>query len=175
NLVEELRLTDENDLHQLLLVGLEIGQHSNLFEELGREMLRFVENRDAALAEHELREQKLIQPVEELFSRRILDTGDSKLAEQRGEHLMGVEKRIEDQRRVDAVLVELLDQVATEGRLARSRFAGDEHEAFAIADSIQELTLCLAVLSRVEDELRVRGERERLVLETEEALVHEVV
>src|SRR5260370_14722423 len=127
-------------------------------------MLGLGEDGGGGVGEEGVGEGEVVEAVEQLLSRCVLGRRDSEFAEQRGEHLMGVEKRIEDQRRMDAVLVELLDQVATERRLARSRLAGDEHEAFAIADPIEKLALRFAVLPRVEDELRVRRQRERLVL-----------
>ena len=68
NLVEQLRLSDENDLNELFLIGLEVREHANLLEELRREVLRLVEDRDAALSERELREQELIEAVEQLLA-----------------------------------------------------------------------------------------------------------
>src|SRR5207248_3006803 len=51
NLVEELGLSDEHDLNELFLIGLEIRQDANLLEEFRCEVLCLVEDRDAALAE----------------------------------------------------------------------------------------------------------------------------
>ena len=84
-------------------------------------MLRLVEDRHAALAERELGEQELVESVEELLPRSARWNDDPELREQRREHLQRVEERIEDQRRLRLLAIELLDEIATECRLARAR------------------------------------------------------
>ena len=96
----------------------------------------------------------------------------AEFGEQRREHLDAVQERIEDQRRLRLFAIELFDQIAAERRLARARLAGHEHEAFAIVDAVQELAFRFAILLRVEDEPRIRRQRERLVGEAVKLLVH---
>src|ERR1041385_5815298 len=72
----------------------------------------------------------------QLFARCVRRSRDAELAEERGEHLVRVEERIEDQRRLNRVLVEFFDQVTAKCRLPRARLTGDEHEAFAIIDTV---------------------------------------
>ena len=46
----QLRLADQDDLQQLLGLGLEIGEQPHLLEHLGREVLRLVDHQHDALA-----------------------------------------------------------------------------------------------------------------------------
>ena len=47
----QLGLADEDDLQQLPLVGLEVGQQAQLLEHVGREHLRLVDDQDVVLAD----------------------------------------------------------------------------------------------------------------------------
>ena len=54
----QIRLADEDDLQQLLLVGLEVRQNADLLEDLQREVLRLVDDEQRAGAERLEREQE---------------------------------------------------------------------------------------------------------------------
>src|SRR4051812_14527738 len=90
---EQLRLPNENDLNQLLAVRLEVRQHANLLEEFRREVLCFVEDRDARTAGGELLEEECVQLVEELLARRRLDIAQPKLGQQGLKHLDATQER----------------------------------------------------------------------------------
>src|SRR5688572_22892421 len=94
----QLRLSDEDDLNQLLVVGLEIRQHTDLLQEFNREMLCLVENRDACAAIRKLLQKVRVQLVEQFLPRGRVGIAQSKLGQQRLQHLDTVEKRVEDQR-----------------------------------------------------------------------------
>src|SRR6476660_1824741 len=106
-------------------------------------MLRLSEDRDAVLPERELREQELVQTVEKLLARSAGRDVHAELVEQCVEHLHAVQKRVEDERRLGLLAIELVDQVATECGLPRAGLTGDEHEPFTIVDAVQELAFRL--------------------------------
>ena len=47
----QLGLADQDDLQQLALVGLEVGQQAQLLEHVGREILRLVDDQHVVLAD----------------------------------------------------------------------------------------------------------------------------
>src|SRR5205085_8659676 len=63
----QVQLADEDDLDQLLLVGLEIRQDADLFEDLQRQVLRLVDDHHRAGAERDQREEKVVQRVDEIL------------------------------------------------------------------------------------------------------------
>ncbi len=63
-LLAQLRLSDENDLEELALIGLEVREQADLLEQLGFEILGLVDEQDDVVAGRRLVEQVLVQDLE---------------------------------------------------------------------------------------------------------------
>ena len=60
----QLGLADQDDLQQLALVGLEVGQQAQLLEHLGRELLRLVDDEHVVLADGVGLQQEVVERVD---------------------------------------------------------------------------------------------------------------
>jgi len=115
---EQLRLSHEDDLNQLLTVGLEVREHADLLEELGRQVLCLVKDRNAGSAVRELLQEEGVETVEQLLTRGGSRIAQAELGEECLKHLHSIQERIEDQRDAIALRIELLEQIATFGSIS---------------------------------------------------------
>jgi hypothetical protein len=95
----QFRLADEDDLQQLLGIGLKVGEQAHLLEDFGREVLRLIHHQHHALAGAVRLQQVLTEDVDQVFEavrRRILHA-DSQLLADGEEELRRGHARIEDQ------------------------------------------------------------------------------
>ncbi len=156
----QLGLANQEDLQELVLGGLEIGQQSNLLHDLRPEILRLVDDQHRPSATGMGVEQKEVQTVHQrlrglLGSRHI----EAELVADGMQELHPGQRRIQHQRNVHA-LGQLLQKGATDRGLAGTHLAGQEHEAAAVAGTIEEMRQGLTVLSAQEQILRVRRDGE---------------
>src|SRR5207237_849035 len=63
----QVQLSDEDDLQQLFLVGLEIRQDPDLLEHRQRQVLRFVDDEHRTRLDRNQRQQKVVQRVDQLL------------------------------------------------------------------------------------------------------------
>ncbi len=63
--VSKLRLADEDDLQQLVLISFEVGQQPDLLEQLVRHVLRFIEEEDDHHSGVGAIEQELVEPLDQ--------------------------------------------------------------------------------------------------------------
>ena len=68
----QLGLADEDDLQQLPLVGLEVGEQAQLLEHVDRQHLRLVDDEDVVLADGVGLEQEVVERVDVGLHRRRL-------------------------------------------------------------------------------------------------------
>ncbi len=68
--------------------------------------------------------------------------------------------------------VELFQQRAAQRRLARADFAGELDKALALANAVEQVVECLAMLCAVEKEARVRRDVERRLLQSVKFQIH---
>src|ERR1700754_446705 len=132
----KLGLAAENDLQQLVAVGLEIREQANLFEQVFREQVRFVNHQYGA---HSLRVTRHQQVAERAQHSRFRGLRfHAKFAGQQIEELFGREERIEDVG-CEHGAIKRLQHGAQDSRLAAADFAGDYDNAFAIFDAVLEI------------------------------------
>jgi hypothetical protein len=171
----QLGLADQDDLQQLPLVGLEVGQEAQLLEHLRREHLRLVDDEDVVLADGVGLQQEVVERVDVRLDRRRRHLGgsgrDVELVADRLQELHHRELRVEDVGDV-AALGDLLEKAAADRRLACADLAREQDEAAAAADAVEQVGERLAVALAHVEVARVRRERERLLLEAEEPRVH---
>ena len=158
--VAQFRLAHQNNLEQLPVICLQIGQQAYLFEQFVRQVLRFCIDDEYRLAvRRHLTKEKVIDDRIDLDTR----SNPHVQAEFHGDgldELVGIEDGIKDERRGKGK-PELLQQRAAQRRLARADFAGELHKPLALANPVKQMVERLAMLGAEEQKPRVRSDRER--------------
>jgi hypothetical protein len=125
----QLRLAHHDDLQQLALVGLQVGEQAHLLEGVRRQVLRLVDQHDGAPAPRVRVEQVSIEPVDEHLDAVLpVRIGDVQLVANGGDQLQGCDARVQHQGHV-GVRRQLLEQAAAHRCLAGADLAGEQHEA----------------------------------------------
>src|SRR5690606_23589523 len=122
--VAELRLTDQDDLQQLLRRRLEIRQEPHLLEELGAQRLRFVDDQHDSPTLRVRVEQVPIQRRDQRTERPVRRNRHAELLADVLDELAGRELRIQDQRNL-GFFGQLLEDAPDQCRLARADLAGE--------------------------------------------------
>jgi hypothetical protein len=166
----QLRLPEQDDLDQLLGVGLQVRDEADLLEHLRGEGLGLVDQEDDVPARRPRLQQERVELVHEVLERRARRLYVEVL-EDRAQELGGGEGRIHDDGG-GGVVGELAQEVAGERRLARPHLAGEQDEPAALALPELEVGEGLGVPSREVEILGVGGEVERLLGEAVPGFVH---
>src|SRR5919204_3245930 len=135
-------------------------------------MLRLIEDGNAGSSFRELLQQIGIETIDQLFARRGIDVANAKVRHERLKHLHTTHERVKDQRYAIPVRIQLLEKIATQGRLARTGRAGDEHESFFLGNPIEQRFFGRAILIRLKDKPWVWSKRERLFRQAKEFFIH---
>src|SRR5256885_1448959 len=175
----QVQLPDEDDLQQLLLVGLEVREDANLLEHRQRQVLRLVDDQHRARAQRNQRQQEVVERVDQLLlghvreapRLRLLPRDDAEVLQDALQQILFGEEWIQDERR-ERRSIDLLEQRAAQRRLAGADVAGDDDKAFAPADGVLQQIERIGVRLAAIQVLRVRREAERLLREPVIALVH---
>ena len=119
----KLRLSDQNDLQQLLRGGFQIGQQPDLFQHFGGQVLRLVHDHDDAPALGVGRQQPPIQRVDHLFDAVAIGVGDAEaqLLADGEQKLDRRHARIQNHRHI-GVMRHARQQRAHHGGFARAHF-----------------------------------------------------
>ena len=163
-------LADEHKLDDLVLAGVDVGQHPKLFEAFGREVLRLVEDQHDAAARGVFVDQVVLELLEKLDVADIGVEGDAERVEHPLDQLAPSALRIRDEAHGDLV-AELAQKLAQERRLAAADAAGDERDRCTAEDAELQHRIGAPVLRRPEQEIRVGHEREGTLAEPEEVHV----
>ena len=102
----QVQLADEDDLQQLLLVGLEIRQNADLLEHVQRQVLRLVDDEHGARLQRNQAEQEIVERVDQLL---LADAGqpagldvvardDAEVLQDSLQQILFGQERIQDQR-----------------------------------------------------------------------------
>ena len=166
----ELRLTHEQDLQELVRRGLEVREQPDLFQRRGVEVLRFVEDEDGVLAGPFALDEEVVQRDEPPRLRRLA-IGNPKVREDVLENAVKRERGVEDEGD-RGLSVEPLPKGVEQGGLSRAHLAGQDHEAFALLDTVLELGERLLMPRTHVEEFGIRGRVEGLLAESVEGQVH---
>ena len=167
----EFGLAQQQRLQQRMRPELEVRQHPQFFERADRQVLRFVDDQQGAASVARF----LVQ--EQLDRREIgglVAAGDVEPEAARGDvdHFLAVERAGDHLTHGHAIIVELLLEMRDQRRLARTDFAGDHHEAFALVEAIAEIAQRLLVRDALVIERRIGRELERPLAESIIFFVH---
>lgn len=170
--VVQLGLADEDQVQQVVLLGVDVGEHADLFQALDAEVLRLVDDQHHRVAGGVLADQELDEIVVEL------DLGLAFVLQAIGHHdplghfaevVVGEVDQPDTQLRPD-----LVEQAIDERGLAAAHLAGDDGEALAVLDAVLEQRQRRGVALRHVEERGIGQQREGAFLEAVEVLVHPV-
>src|SRR5206468_3657021 len=167
----QLRLSDQNNLQQLLCERFEIRKHPNLFQHLISKVLRLIHDQDRGFARPVPLQQPVVKPHQNLALRARV-TRYAEIRHHVIEKLRNVHPRIEDKCRGHLLCPQPFEQFIDERGLARSNFAGQQHEAFAALDTVGQARERLLRVPRQKQITRIRIDVERVRPKAEKFLVH---
>ncbi len=171
----QLGLADQDDLQQLALAGLQVGQQAQLLQHVRRQVLRLVDDEHVVAPGRVLAQQEVVERVQ-----TVLDglgaghrgpVGDAELVANGTQQLGHRELGIEDVGHV-AVRGHLLQEAAAHGGLAGAYLAREQHEAAARIQPVEQMRQGLAVPFAHEQVARVGGDGKRRLCKAEEGCVH---
>ena len=170
--VGQLGLADQDDLKQLLLRRLQIGQETDLLQHARAQVLGLVDDQHGAPAARVSVEQGAGERVDQhLEARRPCRVLDLELVAHEADHLDRGESGIEDHGDVD-VDRQLLQQRAADDGLPGAHLARQHDEAPTLADPVEQVGQRLAVDVAEIEVARIRCKRERPLGEPEVLGVH---
>ena len=169
-LVVELGLSGENDPQHLVLGGLHTRQQADFLQHAHGEVLRFIDNQQHLAAGGVLFDQEVVDRADELgfahLEGREAELHQHRLQEIDGRYLGLVDLRHHHVRR------HFLEEGFDQRGLARADLACDHHEAVGEPDGRLHVRLGAGVLLRQVQELGVRAQPERQLLELEGFQIH---
>jgi len=137
--VAEFRLPYEDDLQQLLFVGLEIREQPQLLQDVDTEVLGLFDDENGPAAAGVGVEQGIVDEVDKhLHARFALAVGDPEFVADRGKKLGDRQFRIEEEGDI-SIPGDLFQQEAAEGGLPRAHITSQQDEAAVAPDAVQEM------------------------------------
>ena len=151
--ITQFRLAHQNNLQKFPVVGFEIGEQSDLFEQIVGEVLRFVDDENGFASLRHLFEEKMID-FRDAF--QAVETFDIQPEFHRDgfDELVRIKRGIQNQRG-GKIFPKLIEQRAAQGRFARADFAGQLHETFSLANPVEQMVERFAMFGAVEKETRI--------------------
>ena len=168
----EFWLTNEETLHQRLVAILEVRQHAKFFNCAKREVLRFIDDQQAALAFGRLADQKGLQRDQQLGLGDVLDH-ETKRRTHQSQGIFGTELGGHQMPDHDVGAVQAVDQGPQQRCLSSTDLTGDHDEALVARNPIVKVGFRTPMLLAAEIEARIRIELEGLVVEPVERFVHD--
>ena len=157
----KLRLPNQKGLQQGLLAKLKIGEHAQFFDGAGGQVLRFVNNEQAALALAGLAHQKGLQGHEDVCLGHVFDA-HTKSSPNHAQSIFSVELGGDQVGGNDLVGVETGQETTHDGGFARPDLTGDDNETFVTLNTVFKVSTRSAVLLAAEIKTGVWVELERL-------------
>jgi len=171
----QLGLPDQDDLQQLALVGLEVGQQAQLLQHAGRQVLRLVDDQHVVLPHGVRAQQELVERVDVVLdgrhARPLVPVGNVELRAHGLQQFLDRELGIEDVGHV-AAIGQLLEEAAAHGGLAGADVAGQKHEPSPALHAVEKMRERFPVPLAHEEVARIGRDREGPLLQAEVALVH---
>jgi hypothetical protein len=168
----QLGLTNKQDLQQLGVVGFEVRQHPDLFQQVQGKVLRFVDDEHRSAALGVLPDQVRIEVLHQLdlaFARRL----QAEVLIDHGDELFRRYFRVEHagERNVRA---HRSDQLPDQRRFPRSYPSGHQNEPKALLHAIAHIRHCLLVRPAHVEIGRIRHDFERFFLKMVVGFVHDL-
>ena len=155
----EFRLADQDDLHELLGLRLQIGKHPNQFERGVRQVLRVVDENRAVAPQVVPFEEELVERGE--IGLKTFVATDAEVFVDGLQQFAAFQQGIEDQRGINILGLKGVQQPAADRGLAQADLTGQEHETLACLDTVQEFGNQFVQARGQEEVLGVRYDGER--------------
>src|SRR5690606_6864913 len=168
----ELRLAEQHDLQQLAVFGLQIGQQAQGFQRGGWQCLRLVDQQHAALALPGQFDQTRVQGSQQAVVVQLLGIDHMQLMGQRLAQRQRIERRVRQPGQLVAFRVQLVEQRAAQQRLAGANLARHLDQALALRQRHAQQIEASLVRRQLDHEAGIRSQREGLLAQAEECLVH---
>src|SRR5262245_22593726 len=165
-LVQQLRLSNEKDLQQLLRLGLEVREKPDLLESLEAQVLRLVEGEHGVLTRPPPLDQEVVQGDQPLDV-GLAGLGDAEVLQHVLENPLEGQGRVEDEGR-GAIALQATEERAQERGLAGADLAGEQDEALVLLDAVEQLRQSLPVPWGGVEETRIGRGVEGFLLQAEE-------
>ncbi len=170
--IAKLGLSDQECLQQRLLAKLEVGQHSQLFYCARRQILRFVDDQQAALAFSDLCHKECLDRHQQIGFGNILDT-DTKGSADHAQCVLGIKLGADQIGGRHRVGVHAVEQASNDCCLACADLSGNNNKTFVPQQAILKVRLGAPMLLAAEIEARIRIELKRLAGQPIKSFVHE--
>ncbi len=168
----QLGLTEEQNLEQFVGGGFQVGQQPDLLQDLGAQVLGFVDDQHRPPSRGMGGQEVPVEPVDQdLDAGGSLRVVDVQLVADGGHQFGAVQLGVEDQGHVDQV-GNLLEEASAQGGFAGAHLAGDLNEPPHLAHAVQKVRQGLPVLLAQEKKARVGRQGKRLFLELKIVEVH---
>lgn len=167
----EFRLADQKGLQQGLVGELEVGEHAQFLDRTRGEVLRLVDDEQAALALGDLVDEEGLQRHQQLGLGRILDAHTEGRADH-AQRVFGIELGRHDIADDDIAAVQAVQQPTQQRGLAGTDLAGDDDETVIAQHAIVKVGLGPAVLLATEVEVGIRAELEGLAAQPVKGFIH---
>jgi len=169
--VAEFGLADEDDLEEFVGGGFQVGEHAEFFEDFVGEVLGFVDDDDDEAVFGKLLDEELVDGEEHAGFVGVGGCFDGELVADEADELGGVEVGVADEGDLGVVLEVPEEEVRDEG-FAGADFTGEEYEAAALFDGVDEVGESFVVSRCFEEEAGVGGVAEGEELEIVVVEVH---
>jgi hypothetical protein len=167
----EFRLANQEALQQGLVAVLEIGEHAQFFHCPGGQILRFIDDQQAALALGGHADQEGFERHQDVGFGDILGA-QAKCGAHQAQGVVGIELRADQLGGDDFLGIQTLKQAPHDGRFSSAHFTGNDDKAFILVHAVFKIGLGSAVLLAPEIEVGVRVELERLAGQAVIGFVH---
>ncbi len=167
----ELGLADEDDLEELFGGGFEIGEHAEFFEDFVGEVLGFINDDDDEAVLGKLVDEELVDAEEHGGLVGGVGDGDGEFVANEADELDGVEVGVADEGDLGVVFEVAQEEVGDEG-FAGADFAGEQDEAAALFDGIDQIGEGFIVARGFVKELGIGGVAEGELFEVVVREVH---
>ena len=167
----KLRLPDEIALQQGMVAKLEIGEHPQFLDRTSCQVLRLVDNKQAALPLGSHVDQEGFERHQDVGFGDVLGA-QAKCGTNQPQGVVGIELRADQLGGDDFLGIQTLQQAPYDGRFSGADLTGNDDEAFILVHAVLKVGLGTAVLLAPEIEIGVRVELERLAGQAVIGFVH---
>lgn len=167
----KLGLSHEDDLKQLLLVGLQVREQTELFQEVKGEVLGLVNDQEDVFPPLDSVQEDVINLLYEAATasaRAFL----SEFRENRFQKLGLGDTRIEDQGALVLLVVNLVNEMTTKRGLSASYFSGQHYESLFLCYAVLQVLEGLLVSRAQVEKVGIGSNVERHLFEAVETLIH---
>ena len=167
----EFGLPDQYDLEQLVFGSLEIGEHAQVLEGFHRHVLSLIDDQDHVPVVLILFNEEMMETIHHL-ERVVAGNGHPEFLENQPEQSAERDRGVEDIDDPVLFVTGFFEVGSKDGGLPDAHFPGDGKKAFPVFNAVDDRSESLSMTRTEEEELRVRRDVERFLIEMIKAAIH---